>query len=1327
MAVTRINNNQITDSSAGNVYVGINAGTKLQDYSITAGKIANSLTYGSDLTITGNLTVNGQTTTIDTVSTVIEDPVIVLASNQTGTPAVDIGFIGERGDSDNIAFVWDESADEFVTAFTTDLVTNTTITISSYANFHTNDANIGGNLAVGGNISITGNVTSLNVTGNISGGNLLTPGVVTATGNVTGGNIITAGQVVATGNITGGNVTTAGITSTGSLTASTTITATGNVSGGNVTTAGQVAATGNVTGGNLITAGLVSAGTTITATGNITGGNLTTAGITNTGSLTASTTITATGNITGGNLSAGSGIISTTGNINGANVNATSGITAGTTITATGNVTGGNLITTGDTRTGTLETTGNALIGGNLIVQGNITYINIDDLRVEDPIIILGTGPNGAPLTSDDGLDRGVYMEYFITGTGTANAFMGYDNSTGNMFIASNVNFTANDVVGVNSYGTLEAGNLYIQSAVSTGNITGGNVTTAGITSTGSLTASTTIDATGNITGGNLSAGSGIISTTGNINGANVNASAGITAGTTITATGNITGGNVTTVGITSTGSLTASTTITATGNITGGNINTVGQVVATGNVNGGNVVAVALVTGANVTASANVTGANVVGTTSGTFGNIVISGDDITDTNGRVNFNTAGADVDFAVNGDTVANVFYVDAGTGTASFGTSTQTTNALVAFNSSTSILMPVGNTQQRPGTGVTGMMRFNSTTNSVEVYDNSAWTAVGVPVFTVIDDQQFNGDGSTVAFTINSDQTTNSCIVSINGVVQIPTIAYSVSGTTLTFTEAPESGDIIDVRQLTTTTTVVSISNSSGNAIVQVDDTTNNVSITGDLVPTANVTYDLGSNTARWRDGYFSGSSLILGNVVMKNVAGGNSIGFFGPDGTTPATIAASSVDTTQIASGTSSVSVIATNGNIRANVGGTTVQTISAGLVSITGDLSVTGNATLTGNILGDRIQNGTTTIDIQTPSGNANITVGATSNVAVFSTAGANITGTLGVSGNITGGNLSGTSIVGTLTTAAQTNITSVGTLGALAVTGNTTSGNFVGTLNGSGANVTSINATNISSGTLAQARLANASVTLGSTALTLGATVTTIAGLSSVTSTTFVGALTGAATTAGTVTTAAQPNITSVGTLSNVTVTANVAGGNITTAGQVVATGNITGGNLITAGLVSLSSITKTGSNGVGNIGSSTSTFNTIFAKATSAQYADLAEKYVADAEYPAGTVVVFGGEKEVTVSLTDADRAVAGVVSTNPSYIMNAGLEAEHVATVALTGRVPTRVTGTVRKGDLMVSAGYGLARAEQDPKVGTVIGKALENHEGTEGVIEVVVGRF
>jgi hypothetical protein len=132
--------------------------------------------------------------------------------------------------------------------------------------------------------------------------------------------------------------------------------------------------------------------------------------------------------------------------------------------------------------------------------------------------------------------------------------------------------------------------------------------------------------------------------------------------------------------------------------------------------------------------------------------------------TAGLLTVNSTSADADFAVNGDTTANVFYVDAGTGTASFGSATQTVNAVVAFNATNSILAPVGNTAQRPATGVTGMLRFNTTNNAVEVFDNTQWVSVGVPVFTVIDDEQFNGDGSTVAFTLGSTQTTNSCIVS-----------------------------------------------------------------------------------------------------------------------------------------------------------------------------------------------------------------------------------------------------------------------------------------------------------------------------------------------------------------------------------------------------------------------------------------------------------------------------------------------------------------------------------------------------------------------------------
>jgi hypothetical protein len=162
--------------------------------------------------------------------------------------------------------------------------------------------------------------------------------------------------------------------------------------------------------------------------------------------------------------------------------------------------------------------------------------------------------------------------------------------------------------------------------------------------------------------------------------------------------------------------------------------------------------------------------------------------------------------------------------------------------------------------------------------------------------------------------------------------------------------------------------------------------------------------------------------------------------------------------------------------------------------------------------------------------------------------------------------------------------------------------------------------------------------------------------------------------------------------------------------------------------GIVSFTSagIINNMGNGVGNIGNSTGTFNTVFALATSAQYADLAEKYSADAEYEPGTVVMFGGSQEITLCVDDACSRVAGVVSTNPSYRMNDGLVSEHTAMVALTGRVPTSVTGTVCKGDMMVSAGNGTARAEANPEIGTVIGKALADHAGPSGIIEVVVGR-
>jgi len=147
-------------------------------------------------------------------------------------------------------------------------------------------------------------------------------------------------------------------------------------------------------------------------------------------------------------------------------------------------------------------------------------------------------------------------------------------------------------------------------------------------------------------------------------------------------------------------------------------------------------------------------------------------------------------------------------------------------------------------------------------------------------------------------------------------------------------------------------------------------------------------------------------------------------------------------------------------------------------------------------------------------------------------------------------------------------------------------------------------------------------------------------------------------------------------------------------------------------------------------NLGSTSAWFNNIYGKSSQALYADLAENYIADSDYEPGTVVVFGGTNEITITDVSHDTRVAGVISTNPAYLMNsaaAGLP------VAFTGRVPCKVIGTIRKGDVLVAssiAGYACKLDKSLFEPGCVLGKALEDFNTTEtatGVIEVVVGRF
>jgi hypothetical protein len=194
----------------------------------------------------------------------------------------------------------------------------------------------------------------------------------------------------------------------------------------------------------------------------------------------------------------------------------------------------------------------------------------------------------------------------------------------------------------------------------------------------------------------------------------------------------------------------------------------------------------------------------------------------------------------------------------------------------------------------------------------------------------------------------------------------------------------------------------------------------------------------------------------------------------------------------------------------------------------------------------------------------------------------------------------------------------------------------------------------------------------------------------------------------------------TTTGTVTSVGSGAGLSGGAITGSGTLAV--DLTDTNVFTS--------TNTASRAVVRDGSGNFAAGTITATATQAQYADLAENYQADKNYAPGTVVVFGGDAEVTIASRENNPSVAGVVSTEPAHLMNTDLEGDNVVAVALRGRVPCKVYGPVRKGDVLIASSTpGFAKAApfkgyQTPAA-CIVGKAISDHAGmAEGVIEILV---
>ena len=373
------------------------------------------------------------------------------------------------------------------------------------------------------------------------------------------------------------------------------------------------------------------------------------------------------------------------------------------------------------------------------------------------------------------------------------------------------------------------------------------------------------------------------------------------------------------------------------------------------------------------------------------------------------------------------------------------------------------------------------------------------------------------------------------------------------------------------------------------------------------------------------------------------------------------------------------------GNVVVTSGGATTAVIQSTGVLITGFNSVTGNV-ISGNV---------STAGLVTATGNVTggnvISVAAISGVSVVATA------------NITGGNIS---TAGLATVTGNVTGGNINTAGNVSATGNVRGGNVVSVAAVSGVSIVAsgnVDATNLrttglisSTGNVTSAANIAGTYFLGNgsqlTGLSLGVSVTK-----------FVNG-----TTEGAVG-VTNGNINfNVGGVSNVV---------------VIDTNTLYASNVSVA-----LNILKTGANAVGNIGSSSNYFNQVFAQATTALYADVAERFASDELLEPGTVVELGGTQEITRSLTALSEKVFGVISTRPAYTMNGGAgEDDTHPKVAMTGRVPVKVTGYIRKGDRLVAAGDGIARAAQpgEATAFNVIGRSLVDKTTPEsGTIEAIV---
>jgi len=750
-------------------------------------------------------------------------------------------------------------------------------------------------------------------------------------------------------------------------------------------------------------------------------------------------------------------------------------------------------------------------------------------------------------------------------------------------------------------------------------------------------------------------------------------------------ATGNLSTTLLNVTGNANTGNLGTTTLIATTGNITTINSGLMKNstsnitIASAGNVStfiGGNATAQLVITasGANIAGTANIVGNANVGNL-GTAGQIVSSIATgtapltISSTTRVANLNVNYANVaDYVVVTNQSTGIYYptfVNANT----TGNYAYASNTLISANLANGAIIAttfVGNIL-----GNIGGILANGTSNvSIpSVNGNVNLTAVGNTTLTV------TGTGANIVGTANVSGNANvgnlgTAQVLASANVTAPQLISNVATGTAPFvvtsTTQVANLNVANAGLATYATTAnavagANVSGQVGNALVAGTVYTN-------AQPNIN---SVGTLTGLTVSGNINSTANILANAILGNSAGWGNLSITGKIGISGDYNSGGIID------------IVGGNGNASGYTVGGYVQLRGGNALGIAGAATLAGG---TADGTGAQVlARGGTSAGVGLGAGTGgNLEMKAGTSVGTDYAGGITFIGGGAGTGAGTPGN-----VVIQVATALSTGTTTQTLSNIIVVT--STGANITGTANISGnANIGNLGTTRVlASGNITATQLIS-NVATGTAPLVVTST-TQVANLSVATA--------GSATTAGTVTTNAQPNITSVSaSFTNLTFAnaQTISGNNMTlTTGANTLLGTITGNWSLSAG------------------------------SKLQATYADLAEYYEADQPYEPGTVVAFGGDKEVTLAESLTPK-VAGVVSTNPAYVMNSTCKGEHIVALALQGRVPCKVRGTIHKGDMLVSAGGGYARPSSLPLMGTVIGKALENFEG-EGVIEVAIGRL